>query len=283
MTKTPQYPTLIIPGSSGRLGRLLRGAYCAMPAPKGMCIFGARDGTADLVIDADDVPGRLPAADAVVALWGVTAGTAQDLERNTDLVQASVDVARAAGATRVFHMSSAAIYGPGAELSEASLPAPANAYGHAKLAAEQAVAQLKDETMAHCCLRLANVVGADSLAPALRAGPDTPMTLTRFSDGQGPQRSYVAPGHLLGILFALSALPRAHLPRVLNIAASAPISMQALGDAVSKSIQWKPETPQDRQVVTLSTSQLAGLLPGLALHKTAKQMIADWTEADTQA
>ncbi|MDF1670480.1 MAG: SDR family NAD-dependent epimerase/dehydratase, partial [Roseovarius sp.] len=160
---------------------------------------------------------------------------------------------------------------------------PASDYGHAKLAMEANVAQLKGEGVCHCCLRLANVVGADSLAPALRAGTRQPVTLTRFQDGHGPRRSYVSPGHLLEILCALVRLPADHLPPLLNVSTSAPVEMEALARAAGKDIAWKARTSADTQTVTLSTRRLAALLPGMSLHKSAQDMIHDWQTSEAQA
>lgn len=280
MTKTPHFPRVIFPGASGRLGRLLQGAYTADRDAYGPAIFAARDGSADVQINADSPMSAAPPADVVVALWGVTSGSEQQLERNVELVQASTALARRVGARVVLHLSSAGVYGPGAALEETAPLAPASPYGQSKLRMEQAVAQLEDDTLSHCCLRLANVVGADSLAPALNTQADAPMRLTRFDNGRGPKRSYISPGHLLHILFAISRLPAQRLPGTLNIAAACAIEMEALGRAAGKVIEWKPVEPQDRQEVTLSTTRLARLLPDTPLHKSADDMIADWIQAE---
>ena len=233
-----------------------------------------------LQLDPEALPRDVPAADAIVALWGVTSGEAAHLAGNAQLVAASQTLAQAAGARVVFHMSSAAIYGPGTNLNEDKPPAPPNPYGQSKCDMERAVAQLPPSEITHCCLRLANVVGADSLAPALSSEATTPVSLTQFADGRGPLRSYISPGHLLEVLFALTRLPHAALPDVLNLAASPAVEMQALCQAAGKQVQWKPETPNDHQQVTLDTTRLADLLPDVALHKTASEMISDWLEAE---
>lgn len=282
MTKTPQTNRILVTGANGRLGRLLQGAERACERSQQQVLFAARSGESDLpAFDADAIPDDLPPAAMVVGLWGVTSGTAEALERNSDLVAATRDVARATGANIAIHLSSAGVYGPGEELSEASPSLPASDYGRAKLRMEAEVADLEHDGIAHCCLRLANVVGADSLAPALKG--ENPVTLTRFDDGHGPLRSYIAPGHLLEVLRYLSALPPARLPAILNIASSAPVEMAALARAAGKSVVWKPVTPADRQRVTLSTERLAALLPDLPLHKTAEDMIADWQQAKAHA
>ena len=283
MTKTPHFPRILITGSNGRLGRLLRGASLAAKPPLAQVLFAARSGNSDIpAFDAMSIPNDLPAADMVVGLWGVTSGSRDELAQNTDLVSATNTLARLTGASRVIHMSSAGVYGPGTDLSEQSPTKPASDYGHAKLLMEANVAQQEAEEAYHCCLRLANVVGADSLAPALRANNSQPVTLTRFQDGHGPRRSYVSPGHLLEILYALALLPADQLPALLNVSASGPVEMEALARAAGKDIAWKSCTSDDHQHVTLSTHRLAALLPGVRLHKSAQDMIHDWQASEAQ-
>lgn len=280
MTKTPHFHRIIVTGSNGRLGRILRGAATLADRKDTMMQFAARSGPSDLpAFSAGAVPATLPPADLVVALWGVTSGTPSELAQNADLAQASVAVARACGAPRLLHLSSAAIYGPGTDMAEHDAPNPANPYGQAKLALEARVADLSPPGLHQCCLRLANVLGADSLAPALLSGADEPATLTRFADGRGPLRSYIPPGLLYRVLCGLAALPPADLPPVLNVAAHPPVEMEALLRATGKHIIWKEPPPGDRQHVTLSTTRLAALLPALDLHMTAPDMIQDWRAA----
>lgn len=281
MTERPQPPTILFTGAGGRLGQLLRGTWARLAPAQGLALFAARQGPADLAFSAQDIPATLPHCDMVVALWGVTAGSEAELAQNAALVSATLAVARAARAPRVLHLSSAAVYGPGRELTETDTASPTNAYGHAKLAMEAQVAQRGADDLHQCCLRLANVVGADSLAPALRAPAGTRAHLTRFADGRGPLRSYVSPGALARIFQALAALPPAALPPLLNIATAAPVEMEALLRAAGKSIDWTEPPPGDRQHVTLSTARLQGLLPGLTLPKSAAELIEDWQASQT--
>ena len=284
MTKTPQSNRILITGANGRLGRLLQGAASARGPSSAQLLFAARSGTSDLpAFSAEAIPDDLPPVDMVVGLWGVTSGSAEQLEDNSKLVAATSALAQATGASRAIHLSSAGVYGPGADLNETSPTQPSSDYGRSKLRMEAAVAQLQGEGIHHCCLRLANVVGADSLAPALKASDGSPVTLTRFDDGRGPLRSYISPGHLLDVLTALAGLTPASLPAVLNVAAAPPVEMEALARAAGREVAWKPVTPQDRQHVSLSTARLAALLPGLSLHRTAEDMITDWQQAETHA
>ena len=265
---------MLVTGATGRLGPLLRTAFARGVADPVTPVFAARKLPADLLLDDDDTPPDLPTCKTVLALWGQTTGDASHLAQNTQLAHRSRALAIACGARRVLHLSSAAIYGPGADMDEAHIPAPDGAYGQAKLEMENTVAGFTTDCARHTCLRLANVVGADSLSPALRS--DAPVGLDRFPDGTGPLRSYISPGDLARVINALAQLPPDDLPDLLNVAAPAPISMQALALAAGKDILWQTAPDRATQAVTLSTKRLASLLPGLILHTTAAQMIADW-------
>jgi UDP-glucose 4-epimerase len=268
---------VLVFGAGGRLGRLLRLAWQRNPPHRLAPLYHARSGPSDFHWDHQS-DSRLPAADVILALWGKTSGSADDLMANTTLAHASQKTARQSGARRVLHFSSAAVYGPAQDASETTPARPANAYGHSKLAMEQAIAgfpaEFPDEDIHHCCLRLANVVGADSLAPALRS--DTPVTLDRFSDGRGPLRSYVGLGHLARILEALCKIPVHSLPTILNISSPNPVEMQALAEAADKKILWQEAPETALQKVTLDSSRLAHLLPEVDALTTASQMITDW-------
>lgn len=221
----------------------------------------------------------LPRAGMVVALWGRTGGTAEDLADNARLVATSHAVARSCGARRLLHLSSAAVYGPGRALDEAAPLCPAGDYGRAKLAMERAVARLPGgEGIAHCSMRLANVVGADSLAPGL-AGHG-PVAMDRFPGGGGPRRSYIAASDLLRILAGLAALPAGGLPAVLNVAAPDPVDMDALVRAAGLKLAWRPAPKTAIPELTLDTGRLTRLLPRLSYRTGATDMVADWKELE---
>jgi UDP-glucose 4-epimerase len=274
-------PTVLITGASGRIGTLLRAAW---RAPFGLRpLWLARRGPADILWSPGErLPPDLPRCDTVIALWGQVAGTPEDLVANISLVRHGAALAQACGARRMLHLSSAAVYGPGTALTEDTPPTPTSAYGRAKLAMEAAVRALPRGATRHCCLRLANVVGADSLAPALRA-QSGPVRLDRFADGTGPLRSYIAPGDLAQVLRALSELPPDRLPRVLNVTTPAPVTMESLVRAAGRPLLWQPAPENAVQTVTLDGSSLAGLLPFLYLTQTAQQMIDDWHSLEMAA
>lgn len=252
----------LVLGAGGRLGTMLRRIWTSAP-PDGLEIFyQSRDpldgDTASRWLPGDD-PAGLPKCDTVIALWGQTGGDAAALDLNVTLARESRHVATACGASRLLHLSSAAVYGPAQNATEATPASPINSYGQSKLAMEVLVADFKDAGLHHCCLRLANVVGADSLAAALR---DTaPVTLDRFADGRGPLRSYIGAGDLANVLAALARQSADRLPGILNVAAHAPIAMQDLIEASGNNILWRDAPAQAVQEVTLDTSALKRLLP----------------------
>lgn len=273
------HDAVLITGAAGRLGRLLQRA--AMRDGTGALDINFRSrarhaGPAGAPEAAHPAPAR---CDTLVALWGRTSGSAGELAANVSLVAKGHALARACGARRLLHLSSAAVYGPGRALAETAPLCPGSDYARSKRAMERAVARLPgDDGIAHCCLRLANVVGADSLAPGLRAG--APVTLDRFDDGTGPLRSYIAASDLLRVLRALAQMPPRRLPGVLNVAAPAPVAMAALVAAAGQEIIWRPAPAQAVREVSLDTARLRRLLPELTLLNRAEDLIADWQDLE---
>ncbi len=274
---------ILFTGSGGRLGRLLFAARGGSGLDPDALVFQSRAPGRDLQWAPGDALSRLPACDVVVGLWGVTAGDAAALEDNTKLAQLSLAVARACGAALVFHLSSAAVYGPGAQLAEDRRPRPANAYGASKHAMETAM--LSGPRAAgdprQVALRLANVVGADSLAPAL--GAPGAATLDRFADGRGPVRSYIGAADLLQALWGLSQPKVKDMPDIINIAAPAPVAMEDLLRAAGKPVAWRPAPPGAVQDVSLDTARLHALLPGFRPAATAPDMIAQLRRLEAAA
>ncbi|WP_085890527.1 NAD-dependent epimerase/dehydratase family protein [Roseovarius litorisediminis] len=279
MTQNPTEAAILVTGANGRLGQLLHRAWSQVLRPERRMIYLARSAPADLIWTPDKPLDALPACSTVIALWGVTSGTAEELAQNTALARQSLELARACGAKRVLHFSSAAVYGPGSNMHESKEPAPVTAYGHAKLAMEAEIAGFPAEGIHHCCLRLANVVGADSLAPALRPSP-RPLSLDRFGNGDGPMRSYIAPGDLARVLIAMAQLPPHALPDTLNVTSPKPIAMAALADAAGRNIDWQDAPETAIQTVTLDGTRLERLLPGIIDFTTARWMVANWQQLE---
>ncbi len=223
----------------------------------------------------------IPPCDTVIALWGQVTGSEENLATNARLVAHTEALAEVCGARRVLHFSSSAVYGPGTRLSESDHARPVNTYGAAKLAMEQAVQALSASPRRHCCLRVANVIGAENQGPKLvkSAGP---VHLHRFANGEGPVRSYISPKDLADILRALCDLPPGDLPECLNVTAPQPLSMESIMRAAERPIHWQTAPDHAVQSVTLDGSRLARLLPFLYLSTTADQMIHDWHSLETR-
>jgi nucleoside-diphosphate-sugar epimerase len=263
----------LVTGANGHVGTFLRAAWHADPgiAPT----WCARRPPADIVWSPwHDVP-ELPRCGTVLALWGRTGGDARMLAQNCELARAACHLARACGAGRVIHLSSAAIYGPGTRMRETQPAAPANAYGAAKLDMERTIAGLPRDGPHHVVLRVANVIGADSLATALR-DPTRPVTLDRFADASGPCRSYIAPGDLARVFAALMRLPEDDLPDILNVAAPEPVAMADLARAAGRPPIWRDAMAGAQPCISLDTARLGHLLPGAVRCTTPAQMIDDW-------
>ncbi|MFN3208500.1 MAG: NAD-dependent epimerase/dehydratase family protein [Roseovarius sp.] len=249
---------ILVTGSGGRLGRLLFAARKLSGPQTPRFIFQSRKPGRDLQWSPDMPLGHLPNCDVIIALWGVTSGSDNALAENAALVETTRRTARACGAERVFHLSSAAVYGPGAQMSETTETAASTAYGKAKIDMEAAVRAARD-TYRHCVLRLANVVGADSLAPALLSHGD--VTLDRFADGHGPRRSYIGATDLLRVFRGLSELDADLMPPAINIAAADPVSMEDLAVAAGKAVIWRPAPVTGIQDATLDVTRMRTLLP----------------------
>ncbi|MEL7258659.1 MAG: NAD-dependent epimerase/dehydratase family protein [Pseudomonadota bacterium] len=135
----------MITGSGGRLGRLLHAAAGLSDCGGVEILFQSRGHDADLRWSPGDPFDRLPKCDMVVALWGRTDGDERALAQNSELADLSRKVARHCGAERVVHMSSAAVYGPGQDLTEEAPMTPVNPYGAAKCAMETRVSDTAQE------------------------------------------------------------------------------------------------------------------------------------------
>ena len=280
-------------GATGRLGRMLHrrwtGGRIMTPAP---VIWQARQPAGEGWLNWDPLAAPWPGdvdlrGGVVVNLAGVTGGDEAALAVNVDLGLAGCEAALSAGARHVFLCSSAAVYGrgrpDGGALSEDDAPAPANAYGAAKLRLEAAARDWAAQRgrPGVTLLRIGNVVGADALIGGARAGHAVRLDPVPGRTS-GPERSYIGPDGLARVLAGLAALALegAPLPLLLNLAAPGAVGMAALLDAARLPWHWGPENPAVLPRVELDTTRLEALLPGVAGDGSAEAMVAEWREQE---
>lgn len=241
---------LLVLGSTGRVGRALRAAWPAhVPV-----LWQTRHPTDDPDTITWDVLNSpvpdLPPLAGVVVLAGVTAGT--DLGLNTDLAMAAARLG-----IPVLLASTQAVYGqPTGVADEASLPDPQTDYGRAKLAMEQAIPPHPHVTS----LRIANVMGCDTLAAAIQRGP---VTLDQFTDGQGPRRMIITPAALAYVICALFAHADP-LSAVINVAQPELVAMQALLTAAGATWHWRPAPADALASLEMDVTLLLQYAPDLS-------------------
>ncbi len=248
---------LIITGSTGKLGRLLRAAWADAAPTSLRPVWTGRGAGVDVVWDlqSGSVP-SLPRDAVVLHLAGVTRGPQAQLDRNPAMVPGLLRGCRQSMARRILFVSTAAVYAPGDRPArESDVPAPANAYGASKLAAERVACDQTDVPLR--ILRLGNVPGADGLL-----GPrpnETPIRLDPVPgrDG-GPLRSWIGARQLAAVL---AQLCRIDLPPVLNLAADPPLDMASLLQASGRAWAYGPPNPAVVPSAVLDTGLLRGLLP----------------------
>ena len=266
MTHSRHMRKVLILGAGGKVGRLLARAWRHCPPAGIEPVFQSRvaEGAGGLRWQEGDALADLPRVAAVVALWGVTPGAPRVCSENTRLALLAGEIARTLGAERLFLASSAAVYGPvqdGRLTEDIPLPVPPGSYGKSKLDMEHAMknwAARPGPRPRISALRLANVVGADSLFAALKSGG--PVTLDRFADGGGPARSYLTAGDLGRILQALVTCPPATLPPVLNVAGRRALAMADLVRTAGAEVVWRPAPATATQRVELDTTLLRRFL-----------------------
>lgn len=264
-------PTLVL-GASGRLGRLLQNFWIDKPVT-----WASRRGI-DNTVQIDPLADfRALAASAhdhscIFGLSGVVPGKG-DLSLNTSIAQSAIRAAAAAGDRSVFLCSSAAVYGRGDSVwTEDATPLPESPYGNAKFEMEQRALELADKlSVKVCCLRIANVAGADAILGGWKPG----FSLDQFENGTTPLRSYIGPGQFADVLAQLISQSKV-LPRILNVCLPAPVYMGDLLDAVER--PWQPQIAGTGAIpsVVLSAENLARFTSVAAMGDTAPDIVADW-------
>ncbi len=256
-------PVLFL-GANGKAGRALQAFWYAHPSTRFEQVWAT----------PHEERAALGPFEAVVALWGVTPGSARDMSENVTLAERAVTLAQSSGARLVVHLSSAAVYSPSdAPLTEASLTEPEGAYGLAKCAMEAHLAQMPAPPQ-NCILRVANLAGAESLFKALSS--DAPITVKRFADGTGPLRSYVAIPELAQVIEALVCARAEALPPVMNVAAGAPVSVAEIVEAAGRAFDWEDAGPKDVRSYELDTSLQDKLVTLPAHAGDAAHLVDSW-------
>ncbi len=273
--------SIVVLGAGGRVAAMLRRIWATDGTERRIAAWTARrPGDADTLSWSPGAPAtHVPRAHTVIAAWGVTSGTEAELAANTRLAHAAMDLADEIGAVRVLHFSSAAVYDGGEHRwDEADTPRPRSAYGAAKLAMEEAVLErcsAERTGCANCCLRLANVAGADQLFAAMTG--DRVVTLDRFPDGAGPRRSYLAPTELAATLRALADLPPEALPSRLNVAGPGPVAMAEIVQAAGKPLVWRDAPETALPEMALATERLEALVGPLPRSADAAALAEEGT------
>lgn len=254
---------LVVTGSGGRLGRLLRRAFAARPAPDLRIRFSGRDESAEIQWDILSGPAPdWPRGAVVLHLAGVVGGDEAALAANAAMIGPLAAACRRNAAAGLIFTSTAAVYAPGpAPSAEDRPPQPPAAYGRSKLKAEAALAQAAPGCPV-LTLRLGNVVGADALLGPRAEGQAIVLDPVPGRAG-GPLRSWIGPLGLAQVLACLARRAAAGqaLPPVLNCAAAPPLTMGALLQASGRDWAYGPARPGVVPVHTLAVARLQALCP----------------------
>lgn len=266
---------LIVTGAGGRLGRLLRAAWQEDPPDALRPVWTSRSGATGMTWDIRTAPPPgLPQGADILHLAGVLTGSNDQLAENAAMIPPLLDACAALRARRLWFISSAAVYGPGAAARESDPPAPANPYGTAKLAAERQAQSLSSVPLT--ILRLGNVVGADALLGPRPAGAEIILDPVPGRDG-GPVRSWIGPRSLARLLARLMQV--AAPPPVLNLALDPPLSMSSLLEAGRLPWRYGPERSGTVPTATLSLLRLQALVETPAVTPDFLAAEAAWARA----
>ncbi len=261
--------SVLVLGSTGRLGRLLRQHWPAASAhhirwhgrtPPADPLF-------DIMADPNATRAAIEGADILVMLAGSTPASHADLEDNVTLTRC---VLEASGNKPVLIASSAAVYGR-APCVETSTLEPVSDYGRVKQRVEEIALR---HPAAKCILRIGNVVGAD----ALLSGGREVRRLHVFADGRSPERSYISPAQLAAVMEMLVTRIAGNrvLPEILNIACPRPVFMAELLEAAGLSWTPVPAPPGVIRSVVLNTDRLGALFAFAPDASQPDVLVRDW-------
>lgn len=281
-------PVIVLVGSTGKLGRLVKSAWCKATTMPFRPVFQTRQtNSADAFFwqpleqqsGLESLVRTHGHVDAIISLAGIVpASSGQPLEMDRRIANAVMAAAAEAGISRVLISSSSAIYGVGRNRGHAEDddPRPISPYGLSKCETEQDCATWRQRGLEVCALRIGNVAGADALLTnSARASSESPILIDRFADGHGPLRSYIGPRRFADVLLGLATMATP-LPSIVNVAAPLPVRMEDLAECAQLPWQWQPAPTTAHQSITLDCALLASLLPNAREPQDPLHIIKDW-------
>lgn len=267
----PRGPLIL--GASGRIGRAFRHLWqqgqwpesalplwqSRSPLPHHECVIAGLDaaGIAKIAVNAIGVRTQ-----GIIVLAGASAGDAEAMALNTKAAEAAVVLRHLGVAGPVLCLSSAEIFAANAAIAhDDTPPAPASAFGAAKLAMEQAMAPHAGVT----CLRLGHVAGYDALLGGLsgsvaldRIG-EGPTADSQGQTGAGARHSFIGVQSLARMLLALTKMQ--DLPKVMNLAQPGDLGMEELLEAAGAPWHWQEAGPESARAPRLDCAALQERLP----------------------
>lgn len=213
---------------------------------------------------------------SIIVLSGVVSGTPKDLQQNTEIARNALELARFSGVRRVLFSSTSAVYGNQLDspYKEQDDPIPINEYGKSKLEMEKFVANSHVDGIETCCLRIGNVLGADSLMGRVFDGAKS-ITLDVNADGASPLRSYIGIETLIKVMIKLANYPKS-LPDILNIANPKPVHMSDFLKAERVEFNTREATSAKNFHITLNCKLLAGMYDFDNEELSPDSMIEQW-------
>lgn len=274
---------VLITGAAGKLGQILQSAWADLSVIDFEPIWCSRQPSSTCNVFWDILTGaapEIPKGAVIVHLAGILHGDKAAMAANTSMALKVCHAAKVSGAAHVFLASSAAVYGAGAhDHAEVEDPFPCSDYGRAKLHMEREalfwVQKAGPDTPGLTCLRIGNVLGADALFAAAKAGHSVVLDDVP-GQRRGPIRSYIGPRAFAQVLVGLvdCVNRREKLPKILNVAASSPVHMADLLAAAEMPFHFGPPNADVSPKVSLFIKRLAALLP--VPQSDASALVADW-------
>ena len=215
---------------------------------------------------------------AMIVLAGTTPASSADLTENSKIAENVLNAALETKIPKVLIASSSAVYGIWKEqpYNEQDELKPVNEYGQEKIHMEEVCSLHRQKGLEVCCMRLGNIIGADSLSMNMKVQKhDNPIILDKFSDGCGPRRSYIGPGTLSNILADLLKTDRA-LPEILNVASPYPVQMEELLTAAKAEWTFRSASSDASQDVILDCNLLKTYCDLDIKDYSAEIMIDEW-------